>query len=501
MADAYDTRASLGLEEAEIHDEQQDYDDVSSIPSRTPTSYIVDALHFSAAFSVLEGCVIAVLTLAPTTGNVGAISSGTLYFTFAFANLIAPAIVYIITPKWAIVVGMFAYELYIIAYALVPSVTDALVIPASAISGIGAACIWTGYGVYITATGAEHARLKQKPQGGSMGLFNGMFSFTFQLCLLGGQVVSSLVLSATSSDDDSSGMDSTLFIIFVVVAGIASVAMIFLRGNMHIMATQYTTETVSVPEVVPDSIVPPHSSATVQTNGGYTAEKDRDEKADVSLPSTVYPLDDNLSIKPSATAMALKTMNHFLNDTRMQLLTLSNIAFGLTSGFQNGAFVVDVVSPYLGNDLIGYTFACNFAVAALWSFPLGWLSDKYSRAPGMVLGYLSTIIVSIVCLTYTFQEDDIAVIFTLSALLGISQGTWHTLNGAVFSEYFEDSPDSAFGNLKFWSGISTAVAFYVYPYMTMDEESYLIIAIQTAGLIGFFVASAIDTKEVELHNS
>ncbi|KNC80605.1 hypothetical protein SARC_07041 [Sphaeroforma arctica JP610] len=495
--------------EAVIDNSSDTEDGVDSLPNaskslkRTPASYVFDCLHFSIAFGLLEACVIAVLTLAPTTGSIGSMSSGTLYFTFAFTNLVSPAIIYAISPKWAFVAGMFGYELYIIAYALVPNVTDALVIPASAISGVGAACIWAAYGAYITAIAAEHAQLKGKEQGSSMGLFNGTFGFIFQSSLFLGQLVSSVTMSQTDEEqsETDSAIDPLLFIIFVVVAGIGSVLSIFLRGNLHLVSSRFS-KVVVVPEVVPGSIVAPSDVAERSSSSGLyvrarQSNGDRQSKDDVTIAPPNGRDDDESSFSAeefSAKSLLFKVVTHFLTDARLQWLTLSNIAFGLTSAFQNGLFVSAVVAPYLGNDNIGYTFCCNYAVAALWSFPLGWLSDKYGRTPGMVFAYLATLIVGIVCLAHTFVNDDFVAIFALSALLGISQGTWNTLNAAVFSEYFEDTPESAFGNLKFWSGISTAIAFYVYPYMTLMEVSWLIIAIQTAGVVGYLVAARIEHK-------
>lgn len=45
------------------------------------------------------------LVLAPTAGDIGFASSGTLYLAFALSNLVSPAAVGLLGPKWSLVFG------------------------------------------------------------------------------------------------------------------------------------------------------------------------------------------------------------------------------------------------------------------------------------------------------------------------------------------------------------------------------------------------------------
>ena len=67
-----------------------------------------------------------------------------LYIVFAFANWIAPSIIYILTPKWAAVAGALTYVLYLSLF-LYPN--NAVLYIYSFVVGVGAAVLWTAQGM------------------------------------------------------------------------------------------------------------------------------------------------------------------------------------------------------------------------------------------------------------------------------------------------------------------------------------------------------------------
>lgn len=58
-------------------------------------------------------------------------------------------------------------------------------------------------------------------------------------------------------------------------------------------------------------------------------------------------------------------------------------------------------------------------------------------------------------------------------LHGVARGVWENTNKAVISEYFSDYTDVAFGAVYFSSGLSGAMGYYIYKYMTRFQMSLL----------------------------
>jgi hypothetical protein len=57
-------------------------------------------------------------------------------------------------------------------------------VPAAALSGLGAGLLWTGQGAYVSNVAANYARAMNKPKKSVLGLFNGIFFANMQVRFL-----------------------------------------------------------------------------------------------------------------------------------------------------------------------------------------------------------------------------------------------------------------------------------------------------------------------------
>ena len=108
-----------------------------------------NALHMSTCFAANEGCLTAVLAVSSAIINphLFATSAGTLYLSFAFGTIVAPALVNLTGLRLSLVLGLASYTLYIGCF-IFPSWYS--LIPSSAIAGLLGSLLWTSQGVYFT---------------------------------------------------------------------------------------------------------------------------------------------------------------------------------------------------------------------------------------------------------------------------------------------------------------------------------------------------------------
>lgn len=94
-----------------------------------------------------------------------------LYFTFAFANFIAPTVAFLLGERIAMLIGGIGYFLFVAANILDHNASyfQPLFIMSGVMNGLGAAILWTGQGSYITKNSTQN----------TMGRNNGIVSSSF----------------------------------------------------------------------------------------------------------------------------------------------------------------------------------------------------------------------------------------------------------------------------------------------------------------------------------
>lgn len=399
-------------------------------PDFSAASYLFDLMHLAVPFSILEGCVVATIVLAPAySADLGLASSGTLYFVYALFCLVSPAVVGWVGAKWALVGSMFGYCVYIACYI---EPTWETLIPASAVGGVCAACIWTAHGSYVTVIAGAYSETKGEPKAKAMGLFNGIANAVFQVLQMAGQFLGSIVLLT--------GGRTVLFVGFAAAAFLSSIFMCCLRPRRELMNKKGTR---------------------------------------------------------SRNQLLTETARLWLTCPRMRYMTLSNIAFGMLSGLQNGAYVTEIVVPSVGREYIGFVYSFKFFIAALVAYPLGRISDRIGRTPGMILGVVCALMACTVCLLWTRSDSELvrwAVVLALAALFGVAVCVWATLNATIMGDFYCSTPKNvpaSFANTKLWSGLTTGIYFFVAPSTPFFVQVCVLMGVQVLGLIGYLCAARI----------
>lgn len=397
-------------------------------------------------FSLNHGTVTALIALATSKlgGHTGNLSSGVLYAAYTLsAMFLAAPIVHISGLKGGIVLGLFMYCFYVVAFMLARF--DSIEIPAVCIGALLGGCaagfLWTAQGGFFSSTCKTLARLSGKEEGDITTKLGGKFAFIY----LSGEVTMKVLSTVI---DSIKGADGYLNAVFCTVALGSTIGMLFVNDCEDHQAEK------------PDDI----SSTSAPT---------------ASTKQPKPPLTRKMFISKAGAASKL-----LFTDPKMIFLYPAQIVFGFMGVYLNGYANTNVVKDVLGggNDkYVGVLTAIVAAVAAVSSGVLG-LVGKKIKLPLMVLGGAVWMVEAFIFMMPNERLGVWGYCILLYTLHGIGRSVWESTNKSVFADFFGSNAPAAFANVIFSNGLSGALGFLSNSFAPLSKHAQLWVCIVTAGL-------------------
>ncbi|XP_057778933.1 UNC93-like protein 3 [Salvia miltiorrhiza] len=341
-------------------------------------------------------------------GDMGTISLGILYVSFAIFSLVASLVVKKMGSKNALILGTTGYWLFIAAN-LKPSWYT--MVPASLYLGFAASIIWVGQGTYLTSTATSHANDHNLHEGTVIGKFNGEFWAMFACH----QLVGNLVTLALLRDEEGGTTSGTtlLLIVFLISMTLGTILMCFLSKR-----------------------------------------NSKEEKLEGSV--------DTFS---SSVGSSLTSMLNLLLDMRI-LLVIPLMAYsGLQQAFVWAEYTKEIVNPVLGEQGVGGAMAIYGVFDAISSLAAGRFTSGLSSITMIVSGgmLIQLIVLLWLLLNYSAATGLLGTILPLliGALWGIGDGVLNTQLSALLGILFKHDLEGAFAQLKLWQSASIAVVFFI----------------------------------------
>ncbi|KAF5476020.1 hypothetical protein F2P56_007767 [Juglans regia] len=412
---------------------------VDNSPGKTPEQNHAKDVHIlSSAFLLIFLAYGAVQNLESTLNteqDLGTTSLGILYLSFTFFSLVASVVVRGLGSKNALVLGTTGYWLFIAAN-LKP--TWYTMVPASLYLGFAASIIWVGQGTYLTSTARSHARDYNVHEGTVIGNFNGEFWGMFASHQFIGNLISLAVLG--DGTEGSTSNTTLLYVVFLGSMTLGTILMCFLTKRNH--------------------------------NG-----EDGSPDHSVGLYSTVVSL--------------LKSVVSLLSDVRM-LLIIPLIAYsGLQQAFVWAEFTKEIVTPALGVSGVGGAMAVYGAFDAICSLTAGRLTSGLTSITLIVSGgaVIQAIVFLWILLIYRLTSGVLGIMYPLlmAAILGIGDGVFNTQLNALLGILFKHDMEGAFAQLKVWQSASTAVVFFLSPYISLKVMLLVMLAALGLSYSGFLL--------------
>ncbi|XP_047938017.1 UNC93-like protein 3 [Salvia hispanica] len=343
-----------------------------------------------------------------TEGDMGTISLGILYVSFAIFSLVASMVVKKMGSKNALILGTTGYWLFIAAN-LKPSWYT--MVPASLYMGFAASIIWVGQGTYLTSTATSHANDYKLHEGTVIGKFNGEFWGMFACH----QLVGNLVTLALLRDGEGGTTSGTtlLLIVFLISMTLGTILMCFLSKR-----------------------------------------NSKEER-----------LEGSVNTVSSSVGSLLSSMLNLLFDKRI-LLVIPLIAYsGLQQAFVWAEYTKEIVNPVLGEQGVGGAMAIYGVFDAISSLAAGRFTSGLSSITIIVSGgmLIQLIVLLWLLLSYSVVSGILGTILPLliGALWGIGDGVLNTQLSALLGILFKHDLEGAFAQLKLWQSASIAVVFFI----------------------------------------
>lgn len=370
-----------------------------------------------------------------TDQDLGTISLGILYTSFAASSLFASLVVRGLGSKNALVLGTTGYWLFIAAN-LKPSWLT--MVPASLYLGFTASVIWVAQGTYLTSAARFHANDFKLEEPKVIGSFNGEFWGVFA----GHQIIGNLLSLALLNDGVEGETSNTtlLFLVFLCSMTIGTVLMCFLRKKCDRGEI-----------VIPDSSDSFYSFLVSKSKSLFTP----------------------------------------LFDKRM-LLLIPLIAYsGLQQAFVWAEFTKYIVKPTLGESGVGGAMAIYGAFDSICSLFVGRLTSGLKSITWIVTAgaSLQIIVLISVLFPYSVTSSVMVVLYPLilAAVLGIGDGVFNTQLSAVLAMLFKHDMEGAFSHFKLWQSGAIAVVFFLSPYISMEAMVVIMLVCICISMFGFFI--------------
>ncbi|KAK2161859.1 hypothetical protein LSH36_108g01118 [Paralvinella palmiformis] len=354
-------------------------------------------------------------------GGLGLLALSSIYASLFIGCIFTTTIVQHLRPKRTIVLCMFSLLLYVAAN-FYPSYYT--LIPACTITGFCLSNLWTAHATYLANIAARYAILIDDKVQNVLSQFNGIFFGFFQMSQIIGGLISSLVLSPSSLNNNVSNtteMENT------------STAYLPQCGSQFCSYLADSSEASDANSTVDRSMF----YILISTYAGCVMI------GLVIIMSCLDPLDGVM--KKSQTSLSKQLTAVFRFFLQWKVVCLLGLMFYtmLQSSFMFGEFTKAFVTCTSGVYLVGYTMVCLSGMSALSSF----ISGRLQRYVGRKVLYAT----------------------------------------GLFGVLFADNKEPAFAGLKMTQAFGVTVLFAVSEYLCTYVKLILLLIFAILGILGLAV--------------
>ncbi|XP_078226973.1 protein unc-93 homolog A isoform X2 [Callithrix jacchus] len=369
--------------------------------------------------------------------GLGVTALSTLYGGMLLSSMfLPPLLIQRLGCKGTILLSMCGYVAFSVGNFFASWYT---LIPTSILLGLGAAPLWSAQCTYLTIMGKTRAeKAGKRGQDGVTQCF-GIFFLIFQSSGVWGNLISSLVLGQTPSQET-----------------LPEEQLSSCGASDCLMATATTNSTQRPSQQLVYTLL------GIYTGSGVLAV--------LMVAAFLEPARDvqrqrgGEKKSPPFWSTLLSTFRLY-RDKHLCLLILLPLYSGLQQGFLSGEYTRSYVTCALGIQFVGYVMICFSAADALCSVLCGKVSQYAGRVALYVLG-----------------------------LWGVADAVWQTQNNALYGVLFERSKEAAFANYRLWEALGFVTAFGYSTFLCVHVKLYILLGVLSLTMAAYGIVECVESK-------
>ncbi|XP_006871255.1 PREDICTED: protein unc-93 homolog A [Chrysochloris asiatica] len=396
--------------------------------------------------------------------GLGLTALSTLYGTILLSSMFLPSLlIKKFGCKWTITGSMCCYVAFSLGNFHASWYT---LIPTSILLGLGGAPLWSSQCTYITILGNTSAQKTGKASKDVVNQFFGIFFLIFQSSGVWGNLISSLILGQTPTQNIIPEDQ-------LLLCGARDCQM----GGSFSNSTQRPSQ-----ELI-------YTLVGIYTGCGVLAVL----LIAIFLEPIKDPQQKSEGEKLSLWSNLLATFR-LLRDKRLRLLVLLPLYSGFQQGFMSGDYTKSYITCALGIQFVGYVMICFAGTDALCSVLYGRLSQYTGRIAIFSVGALIHLCCIIALLLWKPNPDQLAVFFVFSALWGMSDAVWQTQNNALYGTLFENNKEAAFSNYRLWEALGMVIAFGYSTHLCVYIKLFILLGILIVTMVAYGTVEYMESK-------
>ncbi len=460
---------------------------------RTQTSTKHNFALFSTAFAANHAAVVTVLNLSQLLlGDQGSYQAASLYITYAATALLlsTPALERYGARK-TLLASATLYSLYVLSFPIAlllksHSARLAVALLGGIGGGVAAGCLWAAQGTYFARSAAEYSRLAAVP----IEQANSALASTFALIFLGMEVVLKLLPLCISAAVEH-GAPSPPSPLPSPPAPPAP--------HQPTTSDIVTTSLFSVVALV--SVVGLFYIRDLREGGDDDAQPSTEEQRTSVLLTRVVTADkegvDVPAPAPSSASRLFAALELWRQQPEVLLLAPVQITFSVCASLL-GVKVAGGLLPGLvpeNTAAIGSLLSALVSLtAALCQHPSRLLCARFGKPPVMLSGLAA--FGGLGALVYAGGAAAWAGLVCCYVLQGVGRACYEGTNKALYADFFAEHAPAAFSNIVLANGLSSSVAYFAMPSLSVATASLIAIASATAAAALYLLAEVVHRRRL-----
>lgn len=435
-------------------------------------------------------------------GGVGLYSLTGSMAAFTLLSLFTPSLIQQFRPKRCLILSIFAHLLYVAAN-VTPNFY--ILVPASVLQGAASALMWNAVSTYVTYLARSTAIRNDKRTVHVAGKYFGVFFCFFQLSVVAGNLISSIVLN-DQSDATNKTISTNTDLKNIVYKSISN-----LNDSMN-MDIKFSN--LSKYEQNKLSICGSKYCHSYPIELGGLTEATRYNLLGIYGVATVLALILPLFLMDRLKNYRTSKINikHIANQAIAVLRCIVEPRF-LTcfimffySNMELGFVMAEVTKAFvtcpLGIHMVGYTMICFGICGSISSFVSGKLEKHVGNVSLISAATIIDLVLLGVMLVWQPGKEHLYLYFLLLGAWGVGDGIWMSQVNCVISRIFPDKLEEAFASLRVVNGLGMTMGFAYASSVCMTYKIYILLAICLSGTVVYVVSEIVrkcraDKKEKE----